>query len=95
VRVGGEVHDRLRRAGLDRRGHRLAVLDRAAHEAEGRVLREVVEVLLPPRIGELVQHRHLVALLLQAQADEGRADEPRATADEQFHERIIPARAAR
>ena len=58
-------------------------------------LGEVVEVLLAPGVGELVEHRHLVAVLEQALAHEGRADEAGAAADEQFHARIIPARAAR
>ena len=56
---------------------------------------EVVEVLLAPGIGELVEHSHLVAVLAHALARERRADEPSAAADEQSHARIIPARAAR
>ncbi len=71
------------------------ILDRAAHEPEAWVLDEVLEVLLAPGVGELVEHRHLVAVLAQALARERRADEPGAAADEQSHARIIPARAAR
>ncbi len=58
-------------------------------------LGDVLEVLLAPGVGELVEHRHLVAVLAHALARERRADEPGAAADEQFHARIIPARAAR
>ena len=54
-----------------------------------------MEVLLAPRIRELVEHRHLVAVLAQALAHERRADEPGAAADQKSHARIIPARAAR
>ena len=43
---------------------------------------EVVEVLLAPGIGELVEHRDLVAVLQQALANERRADETGAAADE-------------
>ena len=72
-----------------------AILDRAAQEAKGRVLGDVLEVLLPSGVGELVEHRHLVAVLEQALAREGGADEPGTSADEQSHARIIPALAAR
>src|SRR6476659_10028403 len=59
------------------------------------MLGDVVEVLLTPRIRELVEHRDLVAVLEQPLANERRADEPGAAADEKFHRRIIPARPAR
>ena len=75
------------------RGDRLAVLDRAAHEAKARLVEQVVEVLLAPGVGELVEHGHLVAVLAHALARERRADEAGAAADEQFHARIIPAAA--
>ena len=45
----------------------------------------VVQVLAPPRVGQLVEHGHLVAVLAHAQAHEPRADETGATADEQPH----------
>ena len=68
VRLGGEVDDRVGGGRVERRGDRLAILDRAADEAEARVLGEVVEVLLAPGVRELVEHRHLVAVLAQALA---------------------------
>ena len=40
-----------------------AILDRAAHEAEAGLVEQVVEVLLTTGVGELVEHRHLVAVL--------------------------------
>ena len=71
------------RGARERRGDRLGVLDRAADEAEAGVLGEIVlQVLLAPGVGELVEHGHLVAVLPQAQAHEGRADEPGAAADQ-------------
>ena len=65
VRLGGEVDDRLGAAAVDRAGDRRRVLDRAAHEAKRGSLGEVLEVLLAPGVGELVEHRHLVAVLAQ------------------------------
>jgi hypothetical protein len=61
------------------------------HEAKTWIVGKVVEVLLAPRIGELVEHHHLVAVLAQAQAREVGADEPGAAANEKLHVHIIPA----
>ena len=93
VGLGGEVDDRLGGGGLDRLRDGVGVLDGAADEAKAGVLGEVVEVLLAPRVGELVEHSHLIAVLEQAQAHEVGADEAGAAADEQFHARIIPCAA--
>ena len=101
VRLGGEVDDRRGRARVgsvrrpvERERDRRGVLDRAVDEAEARIVGEVVEVLLAPGVGELVEHGHLVAVLPQALAHERRADEAGSAADEQFHARIIPSLAA-
>ena len=67
------------------------ILDRSVHEAKAGILGEVVEVLLATGIGELVEHDHLVVVLAQAQAHEIGTDEPRATADQEPHARIIPS----
>jgi hypothetical protein len=55
VRLGGEVDDRL----APRRGtlHRLGVGD----VAHAQLALHAVEVLPPPRVGELVEHDDLVA----------------------------------
>ena len=95
VRLGGEVDDRVWSGRVDRGGDRRRVLDGAAQEAEGGLVDEIVEVLLAAGVGELVEHGHLVAVLVHPLAREGRADEAGAATDEQFHGRIIPARAAR
>src|ERR1700685_245168 len=97
MRLRREVHDRVRRAGsktVDRPGDRLRVLDRATDEAKSRIVRNLAQVLLTPGIGQLVEHRHLIALLLHTQANEGRADEPSATTHKKPHRWIIPFRAA-
>src|SRR4051812_13985768 len=59
------------------------------------MVREVVEVLLASRVGELVEHGDLVAVLQEPLASERRADESGAAADEKSHALIIPALAAR
>ncbi len=78
-----------------RGGDGVAILDRTAHEAEAGRVEQVLEVLFTTGVGELVEHRHLIAVLGDALTRERRADEAGAAADEQFHARIIPARAAR
>src|SRR5438067_7828019 len=87
VRLGGEVHDRLA-AGHGLR-HSDRILDRAMHEADLRL--DVEQVLAPARVGQLVEHRHLVAVLAHAQAHERRADETGTTADQQPHLAATPA----
>ncbi len=64
MRLRRKVHDRLRWIGAERFGHRLRILDAAAHEAVPRLLRELCKVLLAPRVGELVEHRHRVPMLV-------------------------------
>ncbi len=78
VRLGGEVDDRV--AALDRVGDRGGVLDAADHEADV----EVLQVLAPARVGQLVEDGDLVALG-EPDADEVGADEAGAAADEQLH----------
>ncbi len=56
------------------------VLDRPVDEG----VLDVLQVLLPAGVGELVQDDDLVARL-DALADEGRADEPGPAAHEQLH----------
>ena len=46
-----------------------------------------MQVLLAPGVRELVEHDDLVAVVADAQADEVRADEAGAAADEQLHAR--------
>ena len=46
---------------------------------------EVLQVLAPPGVGELVEHHDLVAVLVDALAHEVRADEPRTTTDHEPH----------
>ena len=74
-------------------GDRRGILDRAVHEAE--VGSDVFEVLAAPRVGQLVEHDDLVAVLARAQAREVRADEAGAAADEQLHVSPRSPRAAR
>jgi hypothetical protein len=64
----------------------LRVLDRAVHEREAVEVAHVVEVLLAPRVGELVEDDDLLAQVRQPLTDEVRADEAGATADQQPHE---------
>ena len=64
--------------------HRVGVLDPAVDEADV----EVLEVLAAAGVGELVEHDDLVAVLREAHADEVRADEPGAAADEQLHQAV-------
>jgi hypothetical protein len=90
VRLGGEVDDRLCVALLERGSDRRGVLDRPPAEAEARRGRDVCEVLLAPGVGQLVEHRDLVAVLDQTLARERRADEAGAAADEQSHRAAAP-----
>jgi hypothetical protein len=83
VRLGGEVDDGV--GAGDRLGDRAGVLDRAAAEGEPGVVGQVAQVLLAPRVRELVQDDDLVAVLAQALAGERRPDEPGPPADEQPH----------
>ena len=57
VRLGGEVDDRV--DALDRVGDGGRVLDGAVHEPDV----EVLEVLAPARVGELVEDGDLVAVV--------------------------------
>ena len=68
-------------------GDRVAVLDPGVHEA----VLDALEVLAPARVGELVEHGHVVAEVAHALAHEGRADEPGAAADEQPHASALEA----
>ncbi len=77
------------RTPVQRACHSLGVLDCAVHEAKGRIIGEVVEVLLATGVGELVEHDNLVAALTQAHAHEVGADEAGTTADKQSHTYII------
>ena len=76
VRLGGEVDDGV--GALDRTRDGRGVLDGSVHEA----VVDALEVLAASRVGELVEHDDLVALLARAQAREVRAG---AAADEQLH----------
>ena len=66
----------------DRGGDRVGVLDAGVHELDV----EAREVLAPPGVRELVEHDDVVAVVAQAHAHEGRADEAGAAADEQLHD---------
>jgi hypothetical protein len=68
----------------DRGCDRAGVLDAGVHEADV----EALEVLHAPGVGELVEDDEIVAVLLEAHADEGRADEPRAAADQKPHQAV-------
>ena len=85
MRLGGEVHDGV--DARDRGRHCAGILDPGMHEADV----EAGEVLLAPGVGELVEHDDVVAMVLEAHAHEGRADEPRAAADEQPHREKPPS----
>ena len=65
------------------------ILDRAVHEAD--VVEHVVEVLAPARIGQLVEHGHVVAVVGEPPPHERRADEAGPAANEQSHAAGIPA----
>ena len=82
--LGGEVDDRL--AVAHRLGNRLGILDRPLDETD--LLDHLTEVLATTGVGELVEHRDLVAVIAHAQAHERRTDEAGAAADEQFH--VVP-----
>ena len=73
-------------ASADRR----RILDRAVDEPD--LVDYVVEVLPAPGVGELVEHRDLVAVLAEPHPDERRADESGAAAYEQLHRRDHPDR---
>ena len=75
---------------VERARDRLRVLDAAPHEAVAGLVRDVLQVLLAPRVGELVEHGHRVPVLADAHPREVRADEPGAAADQEPHARIIP-----
>ena len=92
MRLGGEVDDRI--AALQGPGDGLRVLDGAMDEGEARVVAQVLEILLAPGVGELVEHDDLVTVIAQAQPGEVRADEPGTAADEQLHA-ATSARSAR
>ena len=79
VGLGGEVDH-----GVDlghRLGRRARVLDRAVHE----LVLDVLEVLAPARVGELVEDDDLVAVVAHAHAHEVRADEAGSAADQEPH----------
>ena len=80
MRLGGEVHDGV--DAVDRAGDRVGILDAGVHEVDV----EAREVLAPAGVRELVEHDDVVAVVAQAQAHEGRADEAGAAADEQLHD---------
>ena len=60
----------------------LRVLDRAVDEAKAGRVGDVLEVLLAPGVGELVEHGHLVAVLAHTQPRKRAADEAGAAADQ-------------
>ncbi len=78
MRLRGEVDDGV--AAVPRRGDRLGIADVALDELELRAL----EVRRIPRVGELVQHDHLVAGRGQP-LREVRADEARAAGHQDSH----------
>ena len=79
VRLGGEVDHRV--DAVDRLGDRVGVLDRAVHEG----VLDVLEVLAPPGVGQLVEDDDLVAAVAHAHAHEVRADEAGAATDQELH----------
>ena len=79
VRFGGEV-DYCVDAG-DCVGNGGLILNRSVDEA----VFNVPEVLLAAGVGQLVEHRYFVAVLVHARTDEVGADKPCAAADQKFH----------
>ena len=79
VRFGGEVYDRVNAS--DRVGNGRWILNRAVDEA----VLYAFKVLFAPGVGELVEHRHFVAVFAYARTDEVGADKPCAAADQKFH----------
>jgi hypothetical protein len=55
VRLGSEVHDDLR--SLDQRSRDHRIRDVAAHEGVARVIDQVVQILEPAAVGQLVERR--------------------------------------
>ena len=66
---------------VHRLGRRARVLDRAVDE----LVLDVLEVLAPARVGQLVEDDDLVAVVAHAHAHEVRADEAGTAADQQPH----------
>ena len=87
MRLGREVDDRV--GVRDRLGDLVGVLDAADDQPDV----EPVEVLAPAGVGELVEHRDLVAVLGEALAHEVGADEAGSSADQQSH--AVTSRRAR
>ena len=73
----------------DRAVDGVAVLDRADDELD---VGQVLQVLAPPGVRELVEHDDLVALVAHPQAHEVRADEAGPSTDEQPHTAFLSAR---
>ena len=82
MRLGGEVDDRL---GIRPTASATAAGSSIAPCTKRISALDIVQVLPPPRVGELVEHGHLVAVLAHAQTRRSRADEPGAAADQQPH----------
>ena len=79
VRLGSEVDYCV--DADDRVGNCGWILNRAVDEA----MFNVLQVLLAAGVGQLVQHRHFVAVFAYARTDEVGADKPCAAADQKFH----------
>ena len=81
--LGGEMHHGVRREALERFAHFGVVRDVGAHEGVARIVRHGRERVEIARIGELVDHQHLMRRLADDVAHDRRADEARAAGDEE------------
>ena len=79
VRFGREVDDCVDSS--DRVGNGGWILNRSVDEA----VLYAFKVLLAAGVGQLVEHRYFVAVLVYARTDEVRADKSSAAADQKFH----------
>ena len=81
MRLGGEVHDDVRALDQRSRDHRIG--DVAADEGVARVIHQVVQILEPAAVGQLVERRDApVGVRGERIADEVAADEPGAAGNE-------------
>ena len=80
--LGRQMHDDVRLEALEQLAHLRRVRDVGAHERVARIVRHGRERVEIARIGELVDHQHLMRRLADEVAHDRRADEAGAAGDE-------------
>ena len=79
---GGEMHHGVRLKALEHLAHLRRIGDVRAHERVARIVRHRRERIQIARIGELVDHQHLMVGLADDVANHRGADEARAAGDQ-------------